>query len=205
VGQAGELILGGSLGGAGRFEFGLQASGLLMRFCLKVANRLPSGGDLLGELVVASAVFLTLLVGRMHLFPQAGDFSLRIGQLVRRVLTGRARLGLDGVELAAGQRELIDELVMLGAAFFELLAKGGDLVVSAAHGVSLDAGGRGLEFLGELANPQTQLRFDLGEALAVLVERLVGAFAQGAQLLCCDLRSIARKSGPRFRFFHDDA
>ena len=39
----------------------------------------------------------------------------------------------------------------------------------------------------------------------MVVERLVGALAQRAQLLRRCLRSIARKTGPHFGFVHDDA
>ena len=66
----------------------------------------------------------------------------------------------------------------MAAAFLELLAKGGDLLVAAVGAVTFDAGRGAFEFFGELANPQAQLRFDLGKSLAMLVERLVGAFAQ---------------------------
>ena len=39
----------------------------------------------------------------------------------------------------------------------------------------------------------------------MVAESLVRALAQGAQLLCCYLCTVTRKTGARFGFFHDDA
>src|SRR5687768_16131309 len=69
----------------------------------------------------------------------------------------------------------------------------------------LDSLGGGFELFGELAHPVAQFGLDLSEPLAMIVESLVRALAQGAQLLCCYLCTVTRKTGARFGFFHDDA
>jgi hypothetical protein len=120
-------------------------------------------------------------------------------------LARRAGLGLYGVELSARGGQLLDEFLVFGAAFFKLLAKGCDLFVAAAVRIPLDACGSGVEIFGKLADAKAELRFDLRQAPAVLIQLFVGAFAQGAQLLRGYLRSVARHAGPRLGFFHDDA
>ena len=83
---------------------------------------------------MAGVLYLVVRFGRVDLVAQAADFALRIGELLGRVVAGRAGLRLDRVELPAGDGELLDELLVLGAAFVELPAEGGELLVAGRIG-----------------------------------------------------------------------
>jgi hypothetical protein len=170
---------------------------------LQFAEGLASLGDLRGGFFQAKPVFVALPIGGVELFAKLAYFAVRVGLLLRRVMTGRAGLILDRVELPTRDRKLLDELFVLGPAFFKLAAEGGDFVVAAEVAVALHVGRGGLKLLGKLADAQAQLGFDLGEPAAMLVQRFVGALSKGAQFLRGNLSSIARGAGPRLEFFHE--
>ncbi|MBA4106308.1 MAG: hypothetical protein C0485_11165 [Pirellula sp.] len=186
-------------------EFRLELIRLLAGSRLQIADRQSSRGDLLGDFFITAAVVLSLLFERRELIAQLADLALGVGQLLGSVVARRARLRLDGVDLLAGQGELLDELLVLGAILFKLLAQRGDFGVAAAGEMLLDPFGGRLELLSQLAHAVAQLGLDLGETLAMIAKSLVRAFAQGAQLLCGYLCTVTRKTGARFGFFHDDA
>jgi hypothetical protein len=87
---------------------------------------------LLGHLLIAGAVILTLLLERNDLFAQLANLGLSVSQLLRGLVTRRARLRLDSVDLFASQSELFHELLVLGPILFELLTERRDLSVAAA-------------------------------------------------------------------------
>jgi hypothetical protein len=205
LGPLARPLLGLAPGGEGCVELGLQAEGLLIGACLQLGNGLAGSGYLVGELLMPRPILFVLMFGCRELLAQLADFRLAVCQLQRRLLAGGTGLGLDGVELSAGHRQLLDEPLMLRAAFVKLLPQGRDFIVAIDEGPPLEARGGGLKFFGELPNPQAELAFDLRKSLAVLVERQIGALTQCAQLLRSDLGAIARNSRPRFRFFHENA
>jgi hypothetical protein len=66
---------------------------------------------------------------------------------------------------------------VLGPAFFQLPAKGGDFIVAAKRAMPVSIGRGRLELLGQLPNAEAELRFDLRKPATMLVEGFVSPFA----------------------------
>jgi hypothetical protein len=140
--------------------------------------------------------------GRLQLLAKAAELLVGRSQLLSRLLATRTWLRLKLVKLMLRGVKLRDKPLVLGIGFFDLASERCDLVLARQVGVGRSAE-RSAEFFGKLPDAARELRFDFAEARAMAFERLVGALAQRAQLLCCRLRPIARKPGSRLGFVHD--
>ena len=147
---------------------------------LQHVDRLPGRGELLDEFVVSRAVGIVLAHDIFELLPQAANLLIGNGKLLSGLAATLARFRLQGVELTARGHELLDELVVLRLAFFDLAAERGQFVVAGGAGHLHPGAKRGAELLSQLPNALAELRLDFAQAAAMILQRVIGPRAKRA-------------------------